>query len=431
MKSLFISTGNNDRAADSPWRKKILASVTIGVLVFLMGFITACSDNGNAEIAVNEASAPADRSAQALEPIAQSNQDSEALLIFRPFIRFTNYKSVTSGENHSCVINGSPFFDTNHYVACWGNNFYGQLGIGSNMDKAKPTVVPGLGTIIEVKAGGNHTCALSFGYFGGDILCWGRNDSGQLGNGTFSYSSMTPVPVQNITGVYGLTLGRAHSCVVKTWGGVACWGDNSSGQLGDGTTTSSNVPVDVIGLNNVIALSAGDSHTCAITRDGVVTCWGEKTWGFGLSGGSEIHTTPTFTWGPTSATKLASGNGFTCGVTDIGTLECVVSRGNEVGGVQNSSFWSNITNINRIVAMDGKDRHLCALLSNGNVACQGYRYETIESDPTIVPNLANVAAISTGHEHSCAVRTNGSLACWGRNNFGQLGNGSYIDKLTP
>ena len=136
---------------------------------------------------------------------------------------------------------------------------------------ADPDAIPA----VQITTGSSHACALTED---GGVQCWGSNDAGRLGIGQdaeeFPFSN-APVAVVGLeSGIMGVYAAYAHTCVVTEAGGVKCWGGNWSGQLGDGTTTSSNVPVDVPRLTDVKSIAGGGAHTCALTSGGGVKCWG-------------------------------------------------------------------------------------------------------------------------------------------------------------
>jgi len=170
-------------------------------------------------------------------------------------------ESVDAGDHHSCVVT-----DTGAAL-CWGRNNYGQLGSAAGDFSPTPVEVDGMASgVAVISAGAEHTCAVTEA---GAAFCWGRNNFGRLGDGTQSRRD-SPVQVVGLTsGVASIAAGDPFTCALIDTGDVKCWGRNDRGQLGDGTTTGSLVPVDVSGLSSEAdALSAHTSHACALMSSG-------------------------------------------------------------------------------------------------------------------------------------------------------------------
>ena len=180
---------------------------------------------------------------------------------------------------HSCVV----LADTS--AQCWGSNDYGQLGqdtwdlISSNI----PVVVLNLSGVTQVSTGGAHSCAT---LADGTARCWGKNGSGELGDGT-NADSYQPVLASGLSGVAAIAAGETHSCAVLSGGAVRCWGGNFDGQLGDDTHQASNVPVTVVGIDSAVDVALGNRHSCALLSNGTVTCWGDNSAG-NLGNGTNI-----------------------------------------------------------------------------------------------------------------------------------------------
>jgi alpha-tubulin suppressor-like RCC1 family protein len=190
--------------------------------------------------------------------------------------------NVAAGWGHTCVQ------DYDHNVKCWGNNEYGQVGSESNGDDFLfPVSVTGLRySVNEISTDGMQSCVLTISK---DILCWGDNRMGQLGDGTMEIRN-NPVPVAEMVEWFRMVrAGWNHTCAFTGSGRMMCWGWNLHGQLGDGSNTSRTVPVYVNGLSErVIAIGVGWAHTCVVTKVGMVKCWGANTYGQ-LGNGSNIE----------------------------------------------------------------------------------------------------------------------------------------------
>jgi alpha-tubulin suppressor-like RCC1 family protein len=284
-------------------------------------------------------------------------------------------QAIAAGGSHTCALADGG-------AKCWGYDRWGQLGDGCTIDKHLPVQVQGLTSGLQaIAAGGWHTCAVVDG--GG--RCWGTNGYGQLGNGSSNDDSSVPVQVQGLTsGVQAIAAGNWHTCALVN-GGARCWGYNSFGELGDGSTTESHVPVQVQGLaSEVEAIAVGRFHTCALVNGGV-RCWG------------------------------SNGNG---------------QLGIDPTAIDSSSVPVQVLSSGVAAIAAGND-HACALVGGG-VQCWGRNASgQLGNDSTTDSHLpvdvlgltSGVAAIAAGHDHTCAL-VGGGVQCWGYNNYGQLGNGT-------
>ena len=192
----------------------------------------------------------------------------------------------------------------NGTVQCWGRNDSGQLGNGSTVGTNRPITVPGVTNAVAVSAGSTSACALLSDR---TVKCWG---SGLLGNGTTSVRSQ-PVTVVGLNNAVSISVGGNHACAVTTAGQVLCWGQNASGQLGNGTRTASSLTVVVNGVNNAVGSSSGVLHSCVRRSTASVSCWGEDAQGQTSGRRGEDKLTP--------VTPVdANGNAVT-GVTAVAT----------------------------------------------------------------------------------------------------------------
>jgi hypothetical protein len=229
----------------------------------------------------------------------------------------------------------------------WGNDTNFILGLGGDGGfVATPTPVSALGyNVVAAASRVQHSCAA---LVGGGVACWGIEESGDLGDGQSSGIRTLPQPVVGLGGpAVAVATGNEFTCALLSTGKVQCWGSNYLGQLGDGTGNSNTSPTDVLGITDAVAISAGGLHACALRSTGTVRCWGDD--GFG---------------------QLGDG-----------------------------------------VIPDGGDNYDLA--------------------PVDVAGLSGVKAITAGGFSSCALLTNGTVQCWGLNQLGQLGDGTQLDRASP
>ena len=346
---------------------------------------------------------------------------------------------ISSGGTHTCALSSTGA------VSCWGSNGSGQLGDGTYTTRPTPAAVNGLGSgVVAVAAGGYHTCALTNA---GAVWCWGSSLSGQVGDGTTGTYRLLPVAVTGLgSGVVAIAAGNNHTCAATNAGAVWCWGSNSYGQLGDGTTTDRGAPVAVSGLaSGVAAVSAGYGHTCAVTGTGAVWCWGSNIGGQLGDGTTTDRGTPVAVSGLASGVATVSaGYGQTCAITGTGAAWCWGS--NLYGQVGDGTTTTRYAPVavsglgSGVAAISASDFHTCAVTSTGAALCWGYNLYgqlgdgtmTSRSTPTAVSGLgAGMAAVDGGATHACGVTSMGAAWCWGYNYAGQLGNSRSMEQRTP
>jgi alpha-tubulin suppressor-like RCC1 family protein len=277
--------------------------------------------------------------------------------------------------------------DKKRRLKCWGSNSVGLVGDGTTSTRTSPVVTFNSG-VEQVSCNASHVCAI----VNGGVKCWGQNSYGELGNGTTT-NSISPVDVVGLgagSNVTSISVGRFYSCAIKNQEAY-CWGENTKGSLGDGTTTSTLTPVAVQGLTGNITkieTNYGCNSSCANTTcviiDGGVKCWGNND-SFQFGDGS---TTDSLT--PVSSTGLTSG------VTDLSL--------SGMGGcaIQN----------NKIKCWGGNTQ---GSLGNGT---------TVDSSiPVLINSSLNFTSLSHGGRGVCAVSQDGKIYCWGANSFGEFGFG--------
>ncbi|WP_027660832.1 RCC1 domain-containing protein [Salinispora fenicalii] len=332
----------------------------------------------------------------------------------------------------------------------WGFNLWGQVGDGSTTNKSSPVAVdlPTGTTITTIAAGQGHSLAVTSN---GTVLAWGHNNFGQLGDDTTTRRS-TPVTVDLPTGTTITTVaaGDRHSLALTSTGTVLAWGDNSAGQLGDGTTNNSSTPiaVDLPTGTTITTVVAGANHSLAVTSAGTVLAWGFNFWGQVGDGTTTNRSTPIAVNMPTGTTitTVVAGTGHSLAVTSAGTVLAwgYNSAGQLGDGTTNNSSTPVAVDLpagTTITTVAAGERHSLALTSAGTMLAWGYNSAgqlgdgstTDSSTPVAVdlPTGTTITTVAAGDRHSLAVTSAGTVLAWGNNAFGQLGDGTTANKSTP
>jgi alpha-tubulin suppressor-like RCC1 family protein len=215
------------------------------------------------------------------------------------------FRQVSAGNGHTCAITPSDV------AFCWGNNAKGQVGDGTTTQRLTPVRVAGGLSWRQLSGDFFHTCGVTTGY---RAYCWGNNFDGRLGDGTTT-RRLKPVAVSGGLLFRQVDAGFHHTCAVRTTDDRAyCWGDNSYGALGDGTTTGRLKPVAVLGTRHFDHVSAGDNHTCGVTLAGRGFCWGVNLVGQLGDGTTTQRLKPTPLGVDLTLAQVSASAGFSCGV---------------------------------------------------------------------------------------------------------------------
>lgn len=292
----------------------------------------------------------------------------------------TDWASVTTGDKFTCAIR------TTGTLWCWGR-YFATTGMGAP-PTTSPKQVGTATTWATVSAGESHVCATTTA---GTLWCWGLDFQGQLGIGGGMFDLQTdPTQVGTATTWSSVSTGTFHTCATRTDHTLWCWGDNASGELGIGSTTSSTTPQQVAGTTWA-SVAASGLHTCATRTNRSLWCWGENGSGELGLGSTTDQTAPQQVAAATLWTSVTAGGSHTCAISLAGGLWC----------------WG----------ADGSGQ-----LGNGGT--------TASSSPVRI-SAVGWASVDGGDSHTCGIKTDGTAWCWGENAAGQLGNGTTTNAGSP
>lgn len=318
-------------------------------------------------------------------------------------------------------------------VLCWGKNTYGQLGNGGRTDSPRLSKVRGLTGAKQVEVGRDFSCALRTG---GGVMCWGNNEDGQLGDGrggSPGAMSLDAVGVRGLKGVKQISLGEYHGCALTNEAKVKCWGNAGNGQIGDDSQRVFASPMTIDRLGPVKQIASGGNHLCALERSGKVKCWGRNTEGQLGDGKSGSRIKAVEVQGIRDGVALTSGDNHSCVVRKNGTVWCWGSNSDGQLGMKGTAKKHNtpvpLDGLSKVAQIAGGDRHGCARLTTGRVACWGSNDQGQTGGPIsggrlkpgAVRGVGDAVDISLGKGHSCAVRSAGQITCWGSNEHAALG----------
>ncbi|MBU1240570.1 hypothetical protein KKF84_11615 [Myxococcota bacterium] len=366
------------------------------------------------------------------------------------------FTQISGGGYHFCAI------DSEGSTYCWGYNSSYQLGDGTTEESNRPVRVNTTQQFVQITAGEIHTCALNDV---GQAFCWGDNSVGQLGDGTI-IQSQTPFAV-NMNGLGGalftqISASHAHTCAVDTLNRVWCWGLNTSGELGDGTTSGSTLPVQVSGLmaSPMVLATTKTGVTCVSfsnTPSGATKCWGADGFGqLGTGGNGVFSTTPiSIQWGGGIINEpqllfLAIGQQHVIGIDHNGIPWAWGSQ--PYGQFGDSTLDSSDIPINTLTSGidDPPYSHVtsgmyfsCMLDHSGAAWCWGLNDQGMHGNGTVVNSNVPVAvdmtplagdtfvSLSSAGYATCGITQRGGAWCWGEGSSGLIGNGISSNSLIP
>ncbi len=346
------------------------------------------------------------------------------------------WKQISGGDWHTLAIKSDGT------LWAWGLNDYGQLGDGTTVNRNSPVQIGTETNWVSVSGGGRHTIAIKID---GTLWAWGRNTYGQLGDGT---TTDRHIPIQENThgtNWISMTTGFDHIVAIKTNGTLWSWGRNTYGQLGDGTTTDRHIPIqESTAATDWDSVASGGWHTVAIKTDGTLWAWGRNTYGQLGNGTTNNKSSPT-KLGTDTDWRSASASDYHTVATKIGGTLWALGR-NHFGQLGDGTTserhiptlesteatnWANVS---------ASDYHTIVIQTDGTLWAWGQNtYGQLGDDTTDhhydptqeFTEAEDWSSMSTGDYHTIAIKSNGTLWAWGRNTYGQLGDGTTTVRHVP
>jgi alpha-tubulin suppressor-like RCC1 family protein len=291
------------------------------------------------------------------------------------------------GGSHYCVVS------TDRRVACAGRNFDGELGDGTFENRTTLTPVRGLSNVVQLAAGSFKTCAIVAVDSKREIRCFGSDE----GNGTRGTAARSPWPkrIGDFDDARELVVEWGIACVRRQGGTVWCWGEGQRGELGNGVgdgfgkrpSPPTNDPVKVLYVGDAIGLCAGGFRVCALTARATVGCWGENSYGALGDGTTRSRAYPSDVVGLADITQIATGGfGHTCALARRGDVWCWGYPIGETGAWRRDRPKpERVPGIDDATEIASGHTHTCARRRNGSVVCWGDNSEGQLGDGTRIP----------------------------------------------
>jgi alpha-tubulin suppressor-like RCC1 family protein len=355
------------------------------------------------------------------------------------------FVQVSAGYSHTCGVT------VDSLAYCWGYNFFGQLGDGTQIDRLTPVRVAGFLRFRGVSAGTSHTCGITIS---NRAYCWGAGYTGALGDGSLANTRLKPVAVAGSHHFRQVAAGNSHTCAVTLDDRAYCWGSNSFGPLGDGTEETRLKPVPVLGGLKFRQLDTGLGHTCGVTLTNSAWCWGNNSSGeLGRGPPRDESHTPVRVAGGLHFRRIIAGFSHTCGETTDNRGYCWGNNsfGTIGDGTNNNQRLTPVPVLGGLqfdrVGAGGRD-HTCGVTLGHRAYCWGANDQgqlgigtnaglpifvgsPFSSKPRAVTGGLLFLQVSAYFQHTCGVTTAYRVYCWGSNIEGQLGDGTHNNSLSP